>query len=119
METLLIDCNLYYRELLHKPVVLCKDLLNSLKGMNFENILFFYKFILFSLWAACGHISCFWCIHKSMDSIHESHCPICTHPYNHFPTICQMLHFLLLKEYPVAYKRRENQILGKVFIFHL
>ncbi|XP_041005408.1 E3 ubiquitin-protein ligase PRT1 [Juglans microcarpa x Juglans regia] len=60
---------------------------------------------------SCGHISCFWCVHKSMDIVHESHCPICRHPYNHFPTICQMLHLLLLKEYPIAYKRRENQIL--------
>ncbi|KAG2716786.1 hypothetical protein I3843_03G145300 [Carya illinoinensis] len=60
---------------------------------------------------SCGHISCFWCVHKSMDTLHESHCPICRHPYNHFPTICQMLHLLLLKEYPIAYKRRENQIL--------
>ncbi|KAF5480938.1 hypothetical protein F2P56_001641 [Juglans regia] len=60
---------------------------------------------------SCGHISCFWCVHKSMDILHESHCPICRHPYNHFPTICQMLHLLLLKEYPIAYKRRENQIL--------
>ncbi|KAL3531118.1 hypothetical protein ACH5RR_010440 [Cinchona calisaya] len=60
---------------------------------------------------ACGHISCFWCVHKSMSGLRESHCPICRHPYHHFPTICQMLHFLLCKMYPVAYKRREIQIL--------
>ncbi|KAI4356422.1 hypothetical protein L6164_000446 [Bauhinia variegata] len=60
---------------------------------------------------SCGHISCFWCVHKSMDALRESHCPICRHPYYHFPTICQMLHFLLLKMYPVAYKRRELQTL--------
>ncbi|XP_057534826.1 E3 ubiquitin-protein ligase PRT1 [Amaranthus tricolor] len=59
----------------------------------------------------CGHASCFWCVHKSMDSFHESHCPICRHPYHHFPTICEMLHFLLLKMYPLAYRRREKQIL--------
>ncbi|KAL2932862.1 E3 ubiquitin-protein ligase PRT1 [Bienertia sinuspersici] len=59
----------------------------------------------------CGHVSCFWCVHKSMDAIHESHCPICRHPYHYFPTICEMLHFLLLKMYPLAYKRREEQIL--------
>ncbi|XP_030933670.1 E3 ubiquitin-protein ligase PRT1 isoform X3 [Quercus lobata] len=61
--------------------------------------------------AACGHISCFWCVHHSMSGLCESRCPICRHPYIHFPTICQMLHFLLLKMYPVAYKRRENEIL--------
>ncbi|KAL3517794.1 hypothetical protein ACH5RR_020383 [Cinchona calisaya] len=60
---------------------------------------------------ACGHISCFWCVHKSMSDLRESHCPICRHPYYHFPTICQMLHFLLLKMYPVTYRRREIQIL--------
>ncbi|KMT05610.1 hypothetical protein BVRB_7g167510 [Beta vulgaris subsp. vulgaris] len=59
----------------------------------------------------CGHVSCFWCVHKSMDALHESHCPICRHPYHHFPTICEMLHFLLLKMYPLAYKGREKQIL--------
>ncbi|XP_058207087.1 E3 ubiquitin-protein ligase PRT1-like isoform X2 [Rhododendron vialii] len=59
----------------------------------------------------CGHVSCFWCVHRTMDGLHESHCPICRHPYGHFPTICQMLHFLLLKLYPVAYKTREIHIL--------
>lgn len=62
---------------------------------------------------ACGHISCFWCVHYSMDGTHESHCPICRNPYSHFPTICQMLHFMLLKMYPVAYKRREKQTLER------
>ncbi|MED6212517.1 hypothetical protein PIB30_084166 [Stylosanthes scabra] len=69
-------------ELLHKPIVL-----------------------------ACGHLSCFWCVHKSMDIIRESHCPICRQAYYHFPAICQMLHFLLLKLYPDAYKRRLHQVL--------
>ncbi|KAK9281179.1 hypothetical protein L1049_004074 [Liquidambar formosana] len=59
----------------------------------------------------CGHISCFWCVHRSMSGRYESHCPICRHSYSHFPAICQMLHFLLLKMYPVAYKIRENEIL--------
>ncbi|XP_045828558.1 E3 ubiquitin-protein ligase PRT1-like [Trifolium pratense] len=60
---------------------------------------------------ACGHVSCFWCVHKSMNDSSESHCPTCRHTYYHFPTICQLLHFLLLKTYPAAYKRRENQTL--------
>ncbi|XP_065875068.1 E3 ubiquitin-protein ligase PRT1 [Euphorbia lathyris] len=60
---------------------------------------------------SCGHVSCFWCVHKSMDSIHESHCPICRHPYYHFPTISWTLHLLLLKLYPIAYRIREEQIL--------
>jgi len=49
-----------------------------------------------------------------MDGLRESHCPICRNPYHHFPTICEMLHFLLLKMYPVAYERRAKQILGKL-----
>lgn len=60
---------------------------------------------------ACGHISCFWCVFNAMDHFQESHCPVCRHPYNHFPSICQLLHFVLLKLYPVAYKRRERQVL--------
>ncbi|KAJ0113451.1 hypothetical protein Patl1_01603 [Pistacia atlantica] len=62
---------------------------------------------------ACGHISCFWCIHRSMSNRRKSHCPICRHTYNHFPNICWMLHLLLLKIYPIAYKIREQQILGE------
>ncbi|XP_059651844.1 E3 ubiquitin-protein ligase PRT1 [Cornus florida] len=59
---------------------------------------------------ACGHISCFWCIFQSMDSWKGSHCPVCRHSYNHFPSICQLLHVLLLKLYPLAYERRERQV---------
>ncbi|KAL6217716.1 hypothetical protein ACLB2K_010933 [Fragaria x ananassa] len=60
---------------------------------------------------SCGHITCFWCVHRSMNGKHKSHCPLCRHPYHHFPAICQLLHCLLLKLYPVASKRRESQTL--------
>ncbi|KAM7521809.1 hypothetical protein LguiA_011711 [Lonicera macranthoides] len=60
---------------------------------------------------SCGHVACFWCVHISMNGFRESHCPICRRPYHHFPTVCQMLHFLLLKMYPITYKRREKQVL--------
>lgn len=60
---------------------------------------------------ACGHASCFWCVQKSMSGHRESHCPLCRNPYHHFPTICHMLHALLLKMYPATYKMRANQIL--------
>ncbi|KAL9228316.1 hypothetical protein vseg_003909 [Gypsophila vaccaria] len=59
----------------------------------------------------CGHVSCFWCVHRSMDPGHVSHCPICRNPYHFFPTICETLHFLLVKMYPVAYRRRDKQML--------
>ncbi|XP_077250798.1 E3 ubiquitin-protein ligase PRT1-like isoform X2 [Tasmannia lanceolata] len=60
---------------------------------------------------ACGHISCFWCVHISMSCSRESHCPMCRHPFLHFPSICQLLHFLLLKMFTVAYKRREREVI--------
>ncbi|XP_052190128.1 E3 ubiquitin-protein ligase PRT1-like isoform X2 [Diospyros lotus] len=46
-----------------------------------------------------------------MDPWQESYCPVCRHPYNHFPRICQLLHSLLLKLYPVANRRREQQVI--------
>lgn len=107
------------RDLLYKPIVLGKMLLLQvclIKSVFFWKMLLFNWFLIFSFVAACGHISCFWCVHYSMDGTHESHCPICRNPYSHFPTICQMLHFMLLKMYPVAYKRREKQTLGEVHI---
>ncbi|OMP03669.1 Zinc finger, ZZ-type [Corchorus olitorius] len=59
---------------------------------------------------ACGHMSCFWCVYSAMNHFHESNCPICRCPFNHFPSVCQLLHFLLLKLYPIAYKKRERQV---------
>ncbi|KAK6259782.1 hypothetical protein SCA6_014256 [Theobroma cacao] len=61
----------------------------------------------------CGHIACFWCVQKSMSSRYESHCPICRNPYSHFPGICQMLHFLLLKLFPITCKKRADEILDE------
>ncbi|XP_077228712.1 E3 ubiquitin-protein ligase PRT1-like isoform X2 [Tasmannia lanceolata] len=46
-----------------------------------------------------------------MSGSRESHCPLCRHPFLHFPYICHVLHFLLLKMFPVAYKRREREVL--------
>lgn len=57
----------------------------------------------------CGHVSCFWCCQFSMDMKSESHCPLCRHTYHHFPAICQTLHFLLKKLYPISYNRRNIQ----------
>ncbi|XP_047330788.1 E3 ubiquitin-protein ligase PRT1-like [Impatiens glandulifera] len=59
---------------------------------------------------ACGHISCFWCVYKAMNKMRESQCPVCRHPYNHFPSICQLMHFLLKKLYPIAFHRREQVV---------
>ncbi|KAL8486837.1 hypothetical protein ACS0TY_023508 [Phlomoides rotata] len=59
---------------------------------------------------ACGHIFCFWCVFKAMNTFHVSNCRVCHNPYYHFPRICELFHFLLLKLYPMAYKRRERQV---------
>ncbi|GLT24968.1 hypothetical protein SLA2020_001270 [Shorea laevis] len=61
----------------------------------------------------CGHIGCFWCVHRSMNYRGMSHCQICLCPFNHLSNICEMLHFLLLKIYPVACKKRESQMRGE------
>lgn len=60
---------------------------------------------------ACGHISCFWCVFEAMDTWQESRCPVCRHAYYHFPSICWLLHFVLMKLYPEAYRRRESQVM--------
>ncbi|KAI3738856.1 hypothetical protein L2E82_29053 [Cichorium intybus] len=60
---------------------------------------------------ACGHISCFWCVFEAMDTWQESRCPVCRHSYNHFPSICWLLHSVLLKLYPKDYQRRESQVM--------
>ncbi|KAK1413697.1 hypothetical protein QVD17_35474 [Tagetes erecta] len=62
---------------------------------------------------ACGHISCFWCVFEAMDTWQESRCPVCRHSYYHFPSICWLLHFVLLKLYPKAYQIRESQVIER------
>ncbi|CAH1417880.1 unnamed protein product [Lactuca virosa] len=59
----------------------------------------------------CGHVTCFWCCHHSMDMRGQSHCPLCRHPYRHFPAICQILDIFLKKMYPISYDRRKTQTL--------
>ncbi|CAN0875500.1 E3 ubiquitin-protein ligase PRT1 [Linum grandiflorum] len=92
--------------------------LSSATDLEEEEALFFHEFqccicldLLYKpVVIACGHLSCFWCVFKAMDASSESYCPICRHPYNHFPSVCQLLHFLLLKMYPIAYSRRARQV---------
>ena len=72
-----------------------------------------FKTHLSSTGAACGHMSCFWCVHKAMHVVRESHCAVCRQPYKHFPSICQLMHHLILKLEPADYKRREKEVLGE------
>ncbi|KAI3787891.1 hypothetical protein L2E82_00387 [Cichorium intybus] len=59
----------------------------------------------------CGHVTCFWCCHRSMDMRGQSHCPLCRHPYRHFPAVCRLLDIFLKKMYPISYDRRKTQTL--------
>ncbi|KAH9330095.1 hypothetical protein KI387_002203, partial [Taxus chinensis] len=60
---------------------------------------------------ACGHVFCFWCVHQAMSGVGVSHCPLCRSPYKHFPRVCELLHYLLLKAYPEDYKQRAEEVL--------
>lgn len=59
---------------------------------------------------SCGHTSCFWCVYNTMGEITRSYCPVCRHPFEHFPRICKMLHCVILELNPRVYKRRELQV---------
>ncbi|XP_021981813.1 E3 ubiquitin-protein ligase PRT1 isoform X2 [Helianthus annuus] len=59
----------------------------------------------------CGHVTCLWCCYQSMDKRGQSHCPLCRHPYRHFPAICRTLDIFLNKMYPISYDRRKKQTL--------
>lgn len=46
-----------------------------------------------------------------MHGLRASYCAMCRQPYIHFPNICEALHLLVLKMEPIAYKRREIEVL--------
>eukprot|EP00252_Welwitschia_mirabilis_P020917 TRINITY_DN5234_c0_g1_i1.p1 TRINITY_DN5234_c0_g1~~TRINITY_DN5234_c0_g1_i1.p1 ORF type:complete len:486 (+),score=92.79 TRINITY_DN5234_c0_g1_i1:235-1692(+) len=60
---------------------------------------------------SCGHIFCFWCNHRAMNNIVESHCAICRKPFSHFRRVCEVLHFLLFKMFPMEYRQRAEETL--------
>lgn len=59
---------------------------------------------------ACGHLFCFWCVHRAMDAAYKSLCPLCRRPYMHFPRICEQLHFVLLKAVREQYLVRAKEV---------
>lgn len=59
---------------------------------------------------ACGHVFCFWCLHKAMSHSGKSHCPVCRNPYHHLPRVCELLHYLLLKVFPQEYEKRAKEV---------
>jgi hypothetical protein len=35
----------------------------------------------------CGHLFCFWCLHRAMNPYSPSKCPLCRSPFTHFPAV--------------------------------
>lgn len=60
---------------------------------------------------ACGHLFCFWCVHRAMNGAYKNLCPLCRRPYMHFPRICEQLHFVLLKAVHDKYLIRAKEVL--------
>lgn len=58
----------------------------------------------------CGHMFCFWCVHRSMNTNSISHCPVCQKPYVHLPRIAPQLHHLLHVAFPVDYSARALEV---------
>ena len=108
--------HLFCRDLLYKPVVICKISFFFTFTLQQLGYAILFKTHLSSTGAACGHMSCFWCVHKAMHVVRESHCAVCRQPYKHFPSICQLMHHLVLKLEPADYKRREKEVLGERFM---
>eukprot|EP00249_Psilotum_nudum_P009139 c21733_g1_i2 orf=870-1397(+) len=40
----------------------------------------------------------------------QSQCPVCRKAYTHFPQVCELLHFFLMKAAPEEYNRRAEDI---------
>eukprot|EP00249_Psilotum_nudum_P036824 c8826_g1_i2 orf=679-1710(-) len=59
---------------------------------------------------SCGHVFCFWCVHRAMNRTRQSQCPLCRRRYIHFPQVCELLHFFLMKAKPEEYNRRAQEI---------
>jgi hypothetical protein len=108
----MFSLNMFCRDILHKPVVIGKSLFITSTWKQLHCSISCITHLSTTV-AACGHMSCFWCVHKAMHVLHESHCPVCRQSYIHFPSICQLLHHLLLKLEPAEYKRREKEVLGE------
>lgn len=58
---------------------------------------------------ACGHLFCFWCLHKAMSPFSTSKCPMCRATFGHFPAILAPLHAFLKASFPEEYARRTTE----------
>eukprot|EP00897_Mesotaenium_endlicherianum_P003025 jgi/Mesen1/2750/ME000169S01909 len=58
----------------------------------------------------CGHVFCFWCVHRAMSPYAESQCPVCRRQFEHFPRICALLHAFLARAFPRDYAARAAEV---------
>ncbi|CAG9464090.1 unnamed protein product [Pedinophyceae sp. YPF-701] len=59
----------------------------------------------------CGHVACFWCVFRAMDSFQDSACPLCRQSYRNLAHPCGKLHALLQLLCPVEFSRRASEVL--------
>ena len=58
----------------------------------------------------CGHVFCYWCMHRAMDLLNETHhCPLCREEFTHFPAVCWPLQKYLTDTF-WEMKQREEEI---------
>ena len=59
----------------------------------------------------CGHVFCYWCMHRAMDLLDETHnCPLCRETFSHLPAVCWPLHNYLLATFPGEMETREEEV---------
>jgi len=56
----------------------------------------------------CGHVLCYWCLHKSMNPWGESLCCICRTPFEHQPHPTEGLAAFIRNRFPSEYAERER-----------
>lgn len=61
----------------------------------------------------CGHMFCFWCVHRSMNTNTVSHCPVCQKAYVHLPRIAPQLHQLLQVVHPREFAARALEVVAE------
>ena len=59
---------------------------------------------------ACGHTFCFWCLHKAMDPLADSRCPLCRAGFKHFAAPCDALQGFLAGRFPGTMAARERSV---------
>ena len=60
--------------------------------------------------SACGHAFCFWCLHKAMDPMEASQCPLCRQGFKHFAAPVAAFHRLLSARFPEQMAIRAEQV---------